>query len=188
MKGVEMPKRLKNYMVDQFEEPLRLGECYGMRFRAGTKVTVWVVTEIIRDTLIMSEIDTAALVPDQPEPSPHTLTGRVHKYTNLSAGLLVFVRLDRQYREITRLAEPVKAQRARNLRFGLRKIAKEAERIRAKQRLLIQEVAGALEGSADPTDIGDMAATFVRDGSDGHVTIDALVRVFVESLDRSETE
>jgi Ca2+-binding EF-hand superfamily protein len=45
----------------------------------------------------------------------------------------------------------------------------------------------ALEGSVDPTDLGDMVATFIRDDS-SHVTVDEFVRVYSESLERSEVE
>jgi hypothetical protein len=187
-----MAKRMKNYMVDQFNEDLRIGQCYGVHLTGNqTKATVWMVVEFIRDTLVLAEVDTTkprVIDPSNPKPDGWpSMTGRLNRYTNLTAGLLQFVRLDSEYREVARLAQPAKAERAKNLRHGLALISKQAKALRAKQDRLIQEVALALEGSADPSDVGDMAACFIRDDV-SDVTIDKLVRIYSESLERSECE
>jgi hypothetical protein len=189
---VLMPRRMKNYMVDQFGEELRIGQCYGVHLSGNqTRATVWMVVEFIRDTLVLAEVDTTkprVMDPKNPRPDGWpSMTGTLNRYTNLTAGLLCFVRLDSEYREVAKLAQPAKAERAKNLRHGLGLIAKQAKRLRAKQDLLIQEVALALEGASDPSDVGDMAACFVRDDV-SDVTIDKLVRLYSESLERSEVE
>lgn len=177
-----MGRNLRNYMVDQFDEPLQVGQCYGVHLTGDqTRATVWYVRELIRDHLVLAEVDPSQRRGDWLP----VFTGKVNRYTNLTAGLLQFVRLDREYRPVEQLAEPAKEERARNLRRGLRKIDKEAQVLRDKQRRLIQEVAAALEGAADPTDVGDMAAAFIRDDA-SHVTIDEMVRLYFESLHRSE--
>jgi len=189
---VKMVKRLKNYLVDQFDEQLRIGQCYGVHLNGDqTRATVWMVVDFVRGTAYMAEVDTAKpRVMDPKNPRPEgwpSMTGKATRYTNLTAGLLSFVRLDSEYREVAQLAQPAKAERAKNLRRGLAAIAKEASALRSKQRRLMQEVALALEGSVDPTDLGDMVATFIRDDS-SHVTVDEFVRVYSESLERSEVE
>jgi hypothetical protein len=178
----EMAKRLLDYMVDQHDEPLKVGQCYGVHLTGDqTRASVWYVREFVRDLLVLDQVDPSQRQRDgQP-----VFTGKQNKYTNLTAGTLQFVRLDSEYKTVDQLAEPAKAKRARNLRRGLIQIAKEAKVLRAKQRRLIQEVAVALEGATDPTEVGDMAATFVRDDH-SHVTVADLVRVYSESLHRNE--
>lgn len=175
--------RFKNYMVDQFGEPLQVGQCYGVHLTGDqTRAKVWFVRELLRGQLTLAEVD-----PSQFRGySLPVFTGQVQRHTNLTVGLLQFVRLDREYREVEQLAQPAKEERARNMRQGLRKIAKEAQVLRDKQRRLIQEVAVALEGvSEDPTDVGDMAAAFIRD-DDSHVKIEIIMALYVDSLNRSE--
>lgn len=176
--------KLRNYMVDQFGEPLEIGKCYAMHLTGDqTKATVWYVREVIRHLWILDRVDTSE---PQTHGLPPVLTGTSHKLTNLTAGLLQFIRVDNQYRPVEQLAEPAKQERARNLRRGLRKIAKEAQVLREKQRRLIQEVTVALEGvSEDPSDVGDLAATFIRD-DESHATIELLVGLYLDSLHRSE--
>lgn len=187
-----MVKRLRNYLVDQFGEQLRIGQCYGVHLRGDqTRATVWMVVDLIRGTAFMAEVDTTKprlMDPKNPRPDGWpSMTGKATRYTNITAGLLSFVRLDSQYRQVEKLAQPAKAERAKNFRHGLDTIAKEANALRRKQRRLMQEVALALEGSVDPTDLGDMVATFIRDDA-SHVSVDELVRLYSESLERSECE
>lgn len=177
-----MPKRLPNYFVDQFGEPLEVGGFYGVHLTGPqTKALVYQVVEIIRDRLTLAEVDVSkpkiAGVP--------VFSMNVLKFTNLMASSYAFVRLNAEYREVTQLAEPAKAKRARNLREGLAQVAKEAKVLRARQRRLIQEVASALEGAADPTEVGDMAATFIRD-DESHVKIRDFVALYLASLQRNE--
>lgn len=187
-----MVKRLRNYLIDQFGEQLRIGQCYGVHLRGDqTRATVWMVVDLIRGTAFMAEVDTTkprVMDPKNPRPDGWpSMTGKATRYSSLTAGLLTFVRLDSEYREVEKLAQPAKAERAKNLRHGLALISKQAKTLRAKQDRLIQEVALALEGSADPSDVGDMAACFIRDEV-SDVTIDKLVQLYSESLERSECE
>jgi hypothetical protein len=176
--------KLRNYMVDQFDEPLEVGRCYGGHLCGQqTRAQVFYVDAILRDRWVMRHVDTTQ---PKTEGVP-AFTGQRVVLTNLMAGLYSFIRLDEQYREVTEIAEPAKSKRVANMRRGLEQIAKDAARIRQKQTRLIQEVALALEGAAAPDDVGDMAAAFVRD-DESHITIEQMVELYSDSLYRRETE
>lgn len=163
-----MPKL--HHMVDQHRARLRPGKYYGVAFGGGTSARVFKCFAIIRKPtplVCLIEID----------PKTRGLTGVEIALTNSECALYFFYRLDSNFREVS---GPSGSARVCEIKRVLRDVEREAIKLRRKQMQLIKDAIIALDGCADPIDIGDSVTTWIRD-DESHITTNCLVRMFRES-------
>lgn len=162
---------MKNYLVDQFDQPLQPGQLYGIRSTAApaTRATVYKLQAMLRDTAHF------AMAP-APRMNPGT-DAMVATITNLAAGQFVFVLVNDDWEEIKAFPEAVVIKQTRAVRRRLAKVAKESRLLRVRQTRLIDQTIDLLNGDDDTA---DLVAQWIRDDF-SPATIDDLVAQFEQN-------
>ena len=170
-----------NHMVDQHRLPLKPGQNYGVAFGGGSAARVFRLFALLRHPRPLAcfiEID-----PRTRQPTDVELA-----LSNSECALYFFHLLDSDFREVP---TPTQSRRVREMKRFLRELARDAARLRHRQRRLIQDANAALYGcGSDPAEIGDAVASWIRD-DDSHVSIKHLLQLFsrseIEPRDYEET-